>query len=220
MNRNYFGQHKDGIIIFSLYSFYAVGVIGHLVDKTLPLMLILTPFVLLVFGLAVLLRTTGCDYKLLLWCLVAYLFTFTVEALGVHSGLIFGEYYYANTLGLKLLGVPVVIGFNWTIVVLGAIAIARMISRNALYSALLAALFTTIFDIPLEIVAVNLNYWQWVPGFVPFQNYAAWFVVAFVVALSFNYFKLETKGKTIIHYFFIQFSFFILIDVMILTDLL
>lgn len=220
MNRDYLCQHKNGIFIFILYSFYAVGVLGHLVDKTFPFMIILTPFVLLVFGLAVLLHTTGRDHRLLIWCLAAYLFTFAVEALGVHSGSIFGEYYYGDTLGLKLLGVPLVIGFNWVIVVLGAITLARKISRKPLLSALLAASFTAIFDIPLEIVAVNLNYWQWTGGFVPFQNYLAWFVVAFIVALSFNYLKLEAKGKVIIHYFFIQFFFFILIDLMIFLNLL
>jgi putative membrane protein len=220
MNRDYLSKHKDGIFLFILYSFYAVGILGHLVDATFPYMMILTPFVLLVFGVAVLLRTTGMDHRLLLWCLGAYVFTFTVEALGVHSGAIFGEYNYGNTLGVKLLSVPLVIGFNWVIVVLGAIAIARRISRNILYSALLAALFTAIFDVPLEVVAVNLDYWQWAPGFVPFQNYVAWFVVAFIVALSFNYLRLETKGKVIIHYFFIQFLFFILIDLMIYTNLL
>jgi putative membrane protein len=183
-------------------------------------MMTLTPFVLLVFGLAVLLRTTGCDHKLLLWCLVAYIFTFTMEAIGVSSGVIFGEYYYGTTLGTKLFRVPLVIGFNWVIVVLGAIAIAKKISPKNISSALLAALFTVGFDIPLEIVAVNLNYWQWTPGFVPIQNYIAWFVVAFVVALSFGYLKLETKGKVIIHYFFIQLIFFILIDVMIFTNLI
>lgn len=220
MNSNYLYQHRDGIFTFVLYSFYAVGVLGHLVEKTFPAMIILTPFVLLVFGLAVLLRTAWHDYRLLIWCLAAYLFTFTVEALGVHSGLIFGEYYYGNTLGLKFLGVPLVIGFNWVIVVLGAITIAKRISGNVFLSALLAAFFTAIFDIPLEIVAVNLDYWQWAGGIVPLQNYLAWFVVAFIVALSFNYLKLETKGKVIIHYFFIQFFFFILIDLMIYTNLL
>ena len=220
MNRDYLCQHKERLFIFILYSFYAVGVVGHLLDRTFPAMIILTPFVLLVFGLAVLLSSTGRDFKLLFWCLAAYLFTFTVEALGVHSGLIFGEYHYGNTLGLKFLGVPLVIGFNWVIVVLGAIAIARKISRQIVFSALLAALLTAIFDIPLEIVAVNLDYWLWSGGVVPLQNYFAWFVVAFIVALSFNYLKLEIKGKAIIHYFFIQFFFFILIDLMIYTNLI
>jgi putative membrane protein len=183
-------------------------------------MLTLTPFVLLVFGLVVLLRTSGRDYKFLNWCLVAYIFTFLIEAMGVHSGLIFGAYHYGNTLGIKLLKVPVVIGFNWVIVVLGAISIARKITHDRILCAILAALFTVIFDIPLEIVAVNLDYWQWVPGFAPFQNYVAWFVVAFAVALSFNYFKLEARGNIIIHYFFVQFFFFILIDLLIYMNLL
>lgn len=220
MNPNYLRQHADDVFMFILYSFYAVGILGHLNDSTFPYMMKLTPFVLLIFGLAVLLRTTGRDYKFLIWCLVAYIFTFLVEALGVHSGLVFGEYYYGNTLGMKLLQVPLVIGFNWVIVVLGAIALARNISRHFIYSALLAALFTAIFDVPLEVVAVHLDYWHWMPGFVPFQNYVAWFVVAFVVSLSFNCLKVEPKGKIVIHYFFIQFFFFIVIDLMILMDLL
>ena len=65
MKCNYLCQHKDGIFIFILYSFYAVGILGHLVDATFPYMMILTPFVLLVFGLAVLLRATGRNYKIL-----------------------------------------------------------------------------------------------------------------------------------------------------------
>jgi putative membrane protein len=219
MNCNYLYQHKEDIFIFVLYSFYAVGIVGHVFEKTYPYMMVLTPFVLLVFGLAVLLSTTGRDYKLLLWCLVAYVFTFSVEALGVQSGMIFGQYHYGNTLGIKLVGVPLVIGFNWVIVVLGAIAIARRISSKKLHSALLAALFTVGFDIPLEIVAVNLDYWHWTQGFVPMQNYVAWFVVAFIVALSFNYLNLKIKGKAIIHYFVIQFIFFVLIDIMIFTNL-
>ena len=220
MNRNYLGQHKEGIFVFMLYGFYAVGIIGHVFDRTYPYMMALTPFVLLVFGLAVLLRTIGRDHKFLFWCLATHIFTFSVEALGVHSGAIFGEYYYGNTLGIKLFQVPLVIGFNWVIVVIGAIAIARRISRKNLHSALLAALFTAGFDIPLEIVAINLDYWHWTMGFAPLRNYVAWFAVAFIVALSFNYFKLETKGKVIIHYFFIQLIFFILIDIMVLTNLL
>ena len=220
MNLHYLREHKDGILVFILYSFYAVGIIGHLVDSTFPYMMTLTPFVLLIFGAAVLLRTTGRDHRLLLWCLLAYIFTFTIEALGVHTGAIFGEYHYGNTLGLKLIQVPLVIGFNWVIVVLGAIALARKISRHVVYGTLLAALFTAIFDVPLEIVAVNLDYWHWMPGFVPFQNYVAWFVVAFLVALGFNLFKLKPKGNIVIHYFFIQLIFFILIDVMIYTNLL
>ena len=220
MNRNFMSEHKDGIFVFIIYSFYAVGILGHLIDSTFPYMMILTPFVLLVFGLAVLLRTTGLDHRLLLWCLSAYVFTFMVEALGVHTGAIFGEYFYGRTLGIKLLQVPLVIGFNWVLVVLGAIALSKKISRHAVYSALLAALFTAVFDVPLELVAMNLDYWQWTGGFVPFQNYVAWFLVAFFVAFSFNHLKLKIKGNIIIHYVFVQLIFFILIDLMILIDLL
>lgn len=220
MNPDLVRQHKTGLLIFVLYSFYAVGAIGHILDRTYPYMIVLTPFVLLVFGIAVLINTTGYNPKFLLWCLAAYLFTFSIEVLGVHTGKIFGQYHYGDTLGIKLLGVPLVIGFNWVIVVLGAIALAKKISRNTFCSSLLAALFTVGFDIPLEIVAVNLDYWHWPGGFVPLQNYIAWFVVALIVALSFDYLKLQTKSRAIIHYFLIQFIFFFVIDILIFANLI
>jgi len=220
MSRDFIRDSKNVIFIFILYSFYAVGILGHAIESTFPHMMTLTPVVLFVFGLAVLLRTTGFDHRLLLWCLSAYVFTFMVEALGVHTGAIFGEYDYGRTLGIKLLQVPLVIGFNWVLVVLGAIALSRKISRHPIYSALLAAIFTATFDVPLEIVAVNLDYWQWTGGSVPFQNYVAWFTVAFLVALSFNRLKLKTKDNIIVHYFFVQLIFFILIDLMIYANMI
>jgi putative membrane protein len=37
--------------------------------------------------------------------------------LGVHTGILFGNYKYGNALGLKLNDVPILIGINWFIVV-------------------------------------------------------------------------------------------------------
>jgi putative membrane protein len=212
----------DKVFLFALYIIYTIGIVGHAVDETFPYMIALTPYVLLIFGTSVLIRTTGIDIKILIWCLATYIFTFTVEVIGVHSGIIFGEYSYGSALGLKLLRVPLVIGLYWVIVVLGAMTIARLLCKRivrgySLCCASLAGLLTAIFDIPLEIVAVNLDYWQWTASAAPLQNYIAWFVVAFLVTLVYCRVRIQTKGTVIVHYFIIQFAFLIFLDILILT---
>jgi len=213
---------NERALLFILYAIYTIGVIGHAFDLTFPYMITLTPYVLLLFGGVVLIRTTGTDTRLLLWCLVTYIFTFAVEIVGVHSSIPFGEYHYGNTLGLKVAGVPLVIGLYWVIIVLGAIAIARRICArivrgHAFCCAFLAGSFTAIFDIPLEIVAINLDYWQWNASVAPLQNYIAWFMVAFLITLTYCKMKIQIKGMLIIHYFVIQFLFLLCLDILIFT---
>lgn len=206
---------KKNLFLCILYSFYAVGIIGHIINITFPYMITLTPYVLLVFGIVVLYRSTRFDRKLLLWCLGTYICTFLVEALGVYTGVIFGSYYYGNTLGIQLFDVPLVIGFNWVLVVLGAISLAQRFIRSDVLSSIAAGALTALFDIPLEIVAVHLDYWHWERAAVPLQNYVAWFCVAFVAAFVFNRSKMKPKSTVAIHYFFVQLFFFIVIDVFI-----
>jgi putative membrane protein len=38
---------------------------------------------------------------------------FFIEAIGVNTGLIFGNYVYKTTLGWKFLETPLIIGVNW-----------------------------------------------------------------------------------------------------------
>ena len=216
---------NDRVLLFALYTIYAIGVIGHAVDITFPYMLTLTPYVLLLFGGIVLIRTTGTETRLLLWCLVTYIFTSAVEIVGVHSGMPFGEYHYGSTLGLKILGVPLVIGLYWVIIVLGEMTIARklcvrIVRGHTLFCAFLAGLLTAIFDIPLEIVAINLGYWQWEASVAPLQNYVAWFFVAFLITLAYCKVKIQIKGTLIVHYYVIQFLFLLCLDILIFTGLI
>jgi putative membrane protein len=56
-----------------------------------------------------------------------------LEVVGVKTGLIFGEYKYGSTLGIKLFEVPLIIGFNWVFVILGSISISRLITKMFFY---------------------------------------------------------------------------------------
>jgi hypothetical protein len=111
-----------GIGVFAL--FYGVGVVGHLLDGVRPTMLLMTPFFLPTMGLlalATLLVTAGTPGRSRFWGWAGgtFLVTWALEVLGVHTGIVFGEYVYGRGLGAPVLGVPPLIGFNWVLVCLG-----------------------------------------------------------------------------------------------------
>jgi putative membrane protein len=190
--------------------FYLVGLTGHLYKPTLPLMLTLTPWVILIFGAwAFSVALTASEKKLILWAGITYFVTFVLEAAGVATGSVFGHYHYGSTLGLMAFQVPLVIGFNWTIIILSLSEMSGRLKINVFFSAFLTALGAVLFDVVLEPVAMALDYWQWRGDAVPLQNYLAWFVIAF--AFSFLYRKMEIRTNTVVPagYIGIQWLFFL-----------
>ncbi|HEX9252739.1 MAG TPA: carotenoid biosynthesis protein [Ignavibacteriaceae bacterium] len=195
-------------IIF-LYVIFFVGIIGHLYDSLQNLMLLLTPATLLLTGVIVLLYSyKSSKNKFLVWVILTYVITFLLEVVGVKTGLIFGEYNYGSTLGIKLFNVPLIIGFNWVFVILGSISISRLITSNLILSAMISALIAFIFDLILEPIAIRLDYWTWNGGIIPLQNYFAWFIIALISSFGFNYLKVTVNSKISLHYLLVQFVFF------------
>jgi putative membrane protein len=177
----------------ALATLFLVGALGHLLP-TRPFFLAITPVFLLVLGVCVLAPLTR-ERTVLSWLTVVTLATFTLEAIGVATGAIFGSYVYGATLGPKLLGVPVIIALNWAVVIAGSVGLASQFLRKALSHhlhqhafltrtliALTAAGITVLFDMLLEPVAIANGYWIW-DGTIPLQNYVAWFVIGLAAAL-------------------------------------
>ena len=210
-------------IAFVVLIMYAVGLAGHLQVKTLPLVLSLTPVFLLVFGTMALLPSLAANgWRFAWWAIITYFFTLLVEAAGVATGSIFGEYVYGPTLGWSWHGVPLIIGFNWILTVNGSVCMASRVvpeghgvARKA-GLVLLAAALATAFDFVLEPVAVRLDYWRWRDGVIPLQNYVAWFLTAGLVAilhprLERSRCELGTQGRLAGYFLAIQAAFFTLL---------
>lgn len=168
---------------------YAVGTVGHALPNTLPIMLFLTPGFLLATGLLAMAPSWAAGGgRFAIWMAGAYVFTFAAEAAGVATGAVFGEYVYGPTLGWQALDVPLIIAFNWVLVVNGAVCVAgRIVPPRAdagrrIALPLLAGAIAAAFDFLMEPVAIRLDYWTWAGGGIPLQNYAAWFVLAAVLA--------------------------------------
>lgn len=156
--------------------------------------------------------------KFLLLCFMVGLLT---EMIGVNTGLLFGHYAYGEPLGIKLLGVPLLIGIQWFVSVYCSIHIlnyaTQMVGIPSLgigVQAFITAFITTAFDYIIEPAAVKLGFWHWYGEEVPLYNYICWFIISF--CLSFFYFKQFKDEKSInlfaVALFFIQISFFIYVS--------
>ncbi len=176
--------------------FYLVGIISHGIDALLPYMILLTPYTILataVIGFAPFLITRNT--RILLWALVTFLITQFLETLGVMTGLVFGAYEYGATLGLQLFGVPLLIGINWILVILGCVTMAETAARKTSSIILLTAAMAVLFDWIMEPVAIALDYWAWEGGPIPLQNYIAWGGIALAFAWLYRRMNLKHSSR-------------------------
>lgn len=204
---------KELYLAVAMMIMFAVGFVGHTLAATLPLMLTLTPYFLFVFGaLAILPTLLEKSTGFYIWAAVVFVVTFLLEALGTASGKVFGPYTYGSTLGPQLLHVPLVIAFNWVLVILGALILARSIIRKPVPAGFLGAALAAGFDFLLEPTAMRLDYWSWtgvtVPSGIPLQNYLAWFVIALACGLPFTLLRIPARSRVPVAYFLIQAAFF------------
>lgn len=207
---------RDTLFLLIIADFYLVGLIFHAIPVTLPYMLLLTPLVLLVFGvLGVYPLIKEGRRRIWAWAAATYAVTLSLEIIGVQTGMVFGSYYYGGVLGLKLAEVPLVIGFNWVIVVLGAARFSERVTKSPLLAALLVGAVCVVYDFVLEPVAIGLDYWQWEGGHIPLQNYAAWFLIAAVAAWFYRRLGLTADSRLPEWYVGVQFIFFIGLQILV-----
>lgn len=206
-------SHKSTLII--LYVIYAVGVIGHLYTPTREYMLMLTPYTLLLTGGIVLSKVLPHNISLVKWIVIVYIVTFVLEVFGVKTGLLFGSYDYGDVLGPKLFETPLIIGFNWVLVILGGVLLSGKFISNSFLIVLFTPLLTVLFDFFLEPVAIKLNYWIWFRGEIPLQNYLAWYAISLLAVFFFMQSKVEVRSTIPIHYFAIQTLFFLSLNIML-----
>lgn len=111
------------------------------------------------------------------------------EAVGVGTGVPFGQYAYAGTLGPQLLGVPVLVPMAWTMMAYPCLLLGRRLAAdtgNPVAVPVLGGLALASWDLFLDPQMVAAGHWTWtfpdpalpgVPG-VPLTNYAGWVLVA------------------------------------------
>jgi putative membrane protein len=186
------------------------GGIGYL-SPLKDVFLLTTPFVITFCFLYLLLQERN-NSKYIYYVVFVILFTFILEAVGVKTGLVFGSYDYGSTLGIKIFSTPIIIGLQWCLVVIGAMSLPTTFlpKLNIFLFVLLSGSIAVVFDIVIEPVAVELGYWIWSGGDVPIQNYVAWFIITFILALVFKIRKIKLDNPKYHYLVFTGFIFFFL----------
>lgn len=127
------------------------------------------------------------------------------EAVGVRTGVPFGTYSYAGTLGPQVVQVPVIIPLAWTMMAYPCLLLGRRLAaalreRSAGWSAIPAIVPTALtggltlaaWDLFLDPQMVEAGHWRFadptpglpgVPG-IPLTNYAGWLLVAVTITAA------------------------------------
>lgn len=110
------------------------------------------------------------------------------EAVGVATGVPFGAYAYADSLGWQVLGVPVVVPLAWAMMAYPALLVGRRLATGRRV-ALVGGWALASWDVFLDPQMVSAGHWRWrdptpsLPGVdgIPLTNFLGWLLVAVVM---------------------------------------
>jgi len=108
------------------------------------------------------------------------------EAVGTRTGVPFGSYRYADSLGPALLHVPLVIPLAWAMMAYPCLLVGQRLARRPLGAAVVGGGALAAWDLFLDPQMVQAGHWTWTdvqvalpgaPG-IPVSNHLGWLAVA------------------------------------------
>ncbi len=170
--------------IWLLVIIHTVGIVG-LNSPFREIFRLLTPVNLLVTAIILLSHHEEWSRPFTYFCLFVLSGGYIVELIGTTTGNVFGHYFYGITLGPRLLGVPLIIGLNWLILIYSIGIYLTPMRAPRLLKIIGGALMMVLIDVFIEPVAMTYDFWQWESGTVPLLNYIGWFFTSSVFFLCF-----------------------------------
>lgn len=184
-----------------------IGIVAGFGNWLLPA----TPVLLFGFSLMILTFSSGNQKQKLSYFFIFALSGFILELIGVQTGVIFGHYSYGENLGLKLSGVPLVIGLNWAMLIFTANILVNRLRIPLVLRSLIAAILLVLLDLIMEQSAGILDFWHFKNGLIPWINYCSWFLIAFAMSLVFQKKFSKVESSLASHLYFSQIVFFSLV---------
>jgi len=182
------------ISVFIIWLFHLCGMVGISYGNK-EFFLAFTPINLFISFVLLFVNQKQLESKELKSVFLIFFIGMISEILGVNYGLIFGDYVYLDNLGVKILGVPVLIGVNWIILTFITGSLSSFIFKNKYVSILIGAILMIGLDLLIEPVAPLLGFWIFDLKIVPLQNYIGWFVIGIITQALFQ-FKIAEKELT------------------------
>lgn len=209
--QEYFERYKQLTLIILLVIFYTVGTVGIALPEHRESFLPLSFFNLMLSFILLILGRNQFSTKFWIYLLFAFAIGMSVEWIGVHTGLLFGSYYYGENLGWQWYEVPIIIGINWVMLTIISSSVAKTIKINKYIQAIIAALLMLVLDLLIEPFAIVSDYWYW-EGEIPVSNFVAWFIIALFLQIIWFHFNLAEKNKVAFSLYIIQLMFFTILN--------
>jgi uncharacterized membrane protein len=199
---------KSAVAIKILSIIYIVGLVGFLIPQTTETFAQLTAATILFTFTFLCFYHRDWTLGFLLAFAVIAICGFLVEYVGVETGYIFGRYQYGNNLGFKVMGIPLIKGVNWFLLIYTTRTIAEKITRKILPMSLIASTLMVVFDYFLETFAINYDLWTWNIGTPPLHNFVGWFIISLLIHLAYAGTRKQSDNPLSIPIFVIQLVFF------------
>lgn len=202
------------ILWITMVHFFGIFGVYFFPDWFLPV----TPLIILTSAIVVFLRYEKYRHSRLIAFVTIVVLAFFIEVYGVNTGKLFGTYTYGDNLGWKLFGVPLIIGVNWAALLMVAQQIATHYIGigNRFFSAVTVGLIMTAFDLLLEVLAPQFDFWSFTNLiYAPIENFFAWYIVSFCFGLyTFSHFR--NQNNTAILYGIAQLVFFMVLGLLVI----
>jgi bisanhydrobacterioruberin hydratase len=207
-------MNKSKIILLLLAIFYVVGIIGISFTPWKDLLLSLTPLILGMSFAAIYVSRIERKTEWLYFLLFCGGIGWTVEWIGVHTGLLFGTYSYGANLGPKLDEIPVMIAVNWCLVTVTSASLVGRLKIYKWWRPMIAAFLMVILDVAIEPVAIQSDFWSWETAYIPMYNYVCWFFIGLFLQIVLFLTKLEESNIVNDGLFFIMLVFFLALNIL------
>ena len=195
-------------LILFIGIFYVVGIVGMYFPTYRSFFVNLSFFHLLLSFLVLLLSRSSYGNKFWGFIALAFFTGMLAEWIGVHTGLLFGDYKYGPVLGPKVFAVPVIIGINWAMLSIVSAAMLKKLKLNFYLEVILAAILMVFLDFLMEPVAIKLHFWNWKNNQIPLYNYVCWLLVSLLIQFAYRKWRLNEANNVAIALFFYIIAFF------------
>ena len=205
-------QNKTFLLYFILILFHTVGIVGLSNPSYHAYFLSLSFFNLLLSFTVLLLGRNHHTSKFYLFIFICAFYGMSVEWVGVHTHLLFGNYNYGKNLGYKIFDVPLIIGINWCVLTIATSSIASKITNSTYLHLLISCSLMVVIDLLIEPVAIKSDYWTWYQGEIPLYNYICWFVISIPIHFLYLKLKLSEQNNVAVCLYVVLFVFFSLLN--------
>ena len=97
------------------------------------------------------------------------------------------------------MGVPLIIGINWCVLVFICATIASTFSNILFQKACIGTFLMLFLDLLIEPVAPALDFWKFQEGIAGLHNYLGWAVVAFPLQIVFAKWNIKLDSQYSFH---------------------